>query len=753
MTWSPRKKISWDDPETKESHPDKSLARHIQEIRKTYELLRSRYDPPIDPSLMRWAEEIIDKVIEYHDMGKLHPDWSVHQDRRTINHSEMSIRWILDHLPSLGMPNIDTREFWLITYLILKHHSRLSKPALTGIRDRELKTFLEEYFEPVMALDGVSLFDILLDLSFEEAVVLADLYGMFKVADMFSALDICVADIDPSLRISIDKVKDMLSENGSLDMNRFNSQKKLVNAADITLLRAYTGWGKTTASILYAVSSGRRRVFYILPTITAINKFYERMCRSFGDVVGKYFYLYEWEKGSERDIDDDLVKRDLLNTLMIERLFLRYPITITTIDQLILTFLRIFKYHLRRFSFYNSVLIFDEVHLYTPRLMALLLLFLRQFHRIYRLRTLIMSATLPTPLIDYIKEYLGAGGTRVDVFDHRDGYMGRRRVMYEVRDGSIFDVLDEVVRRYERGESVLVILNTVDRAVEAAHLLRDKLGGDGSPVVLLHSRYMYVDRERIERQVEGLVRSGRPHIFVSTQVSEVSLDISYSYLYTEAAPLSSIIQRFGRVNRRGEHGTVIDRVNATILTKVGGNGGDSGNEYAPYSKYEVLETIDVLREYEGDKLRNELQLLEEYDERFDIEEYLKELGSKRLESLLRENGYLIALDLSEESVKKLIDYRNKDSVLAIPNPETMIIDDEDRKHELSRLIETLSSPGLPYEDRRVLLTRLKGYLVPMPIYFLTVGGRWRGFPIVDMDGYVYSPYYGLANVEVIEYVH
>jgi len=55
------------------------------------------------------------------------------------------------------------------------------------------------------------------------------------------------------------------------------------------------------------------------------------------------------------------------------------------------------------------------------------------------------------------------------------------------------------------------------------------------------------DRRRKLREARELLRRGG--IVVSTQVIEVGVDLDFKALITEAAPLSSLVQRVGRVNR------------------------------------------------------------------------------------------------------------------------------------------------------------------------------------------------------------
>ncbi len=88
------------------------------------------------------------------------------------------------------------------------------------------------------------------------------------------------------------------------------------------------------------------------------------------------------------------------------------------------------------------------------------------------------------------------------------------------------------------------------------------------------------DREEVYekiRNAENLRNSGKGtgFILVGTQAVEVGIDFSFNRLYTELSPMDSLIQRIGRVGRRGVKGE------ATIFTEL--------ESPAPYND----ETINV----------------------------------------------------------------------------------------------------------------------------------------------------------------
>ncbi|MGV1004383.1 MAG: CRISPR-associated helicase Cas3' [Candidatus Nanopelagicales bacterium] len=115
----------------------------------------------------------------------------------------------------------------------------------------------------------------------------------------------------------------------------------------------------------------------------------------------------------------------------------------------------------------------------------------------------------------------------------------------------LLEALDPVVAS---GGCVLVVANTVSRAVARYRQLREAFG---ERIFLAHSRF--VARERAEHDEwlrttfgpPGKSNSGarRGWIVVATQVAEQSLDVDFDLLVTDLAPLDLILQRVGRLHR------------------------------------------------------------------------------------------------------------------------------------------------------------------------------------------------------------
>lgn len=99
----------------------------------------------------------------------------------------------------------------------------------------------------------------------------------------------------------------------------------------------------------------------------------------------------------------------------------------------------------------------------------------------------------------------------------------------------------------------LAVCNTVKHAVEVFNeLVKLRKASLIPELVLLHSRFRQGDRDAGLHKVLSPVPTGG-RIVVSTQVIEAGVDLSASLLVTDLAPWASMIQRLGRLNRKGEY--------------------------------------------------------------------------------------------------------------------------------------------------------------------------------------------------------
>jgi len=116
---------------------------------------------------------------------------------------------------------------------------------------------------------------------------------------------------------------------------------------------------------------------------------------------------------------------------------------------------------------------------------------------------------------------------------------------------------------HKPGTTTLVIVNSVERAQLIYRALRseapsskDKKADAAADlpkveVILIHSRFRGPDRRQMEARLSATL-PGAGRIIVATQAIEAGVDITSRTLFTELAPWSSLVQRFGRCNRYGE---------------------------------------------------------------------------------------------------------------------------------------------------------------------------------------------------------
>ena len=128
---------------------------------------------------------------------------------------------------------------------------------------------------------------------------------------------------------------------------------------------------------------------------------------------------------------------------------------------------------------------------------------------------------------------------------------GARQPAYEALPVDVLKLAKKDIPREVR--SIGVVVNRVRSAREVHRALIDA----GFDSRLLTGRMRPLDREQVIAGISRVVDPDTPHtadrptFVVATQAIEVGADFSFDALITECAPIDSLRQRFGRLDRRG----------------------------------------------------------------------------------------------------------------------------------------------------------------------------------------------------------
>lgn len=326
------------------------------------------------------------------------------------------------------------------------------------------------------------------------------------------------------------------------------------------LLLAACGAGKTLAAWRWAESVARDeaigRVIFLYPTRgTATEGFRDYVAHAPESVVALVHGTARYElMGMQSNVDilpEHLRDKDFVPDEAEQRLFSlglwpkRY--FSATVDQ----FLSFMEHGYGGMcllpALADAAVIFDEVHSYDTRMWTALVSFLEHFD----VPTLCMTATLsPTrrsELTRGLRSY-PSPSEREQFLDLEDA---ETKARYIVSDTDMQEALEAACAAFGNGMRVLWVVNTVQRCQELAVSLRAQFGIDS---LVYHSRFRLEDRQTRHRETVDAFRASpkerpSPAFAVTTQVCEMSLDLDADVLVTEHAPVSSMVQRFGRAHR------------------------------------------------------------------------------------------------------------------------------------------------------------------------------------------------------------
>jgi CRISPR-associated endonuclease/helicase Cas3 len=309
-----------------------------------------------------------------------------------------------------------------------------------------------------------------------------------------------------------------------------------------TLVTAPTGAGKTN----FLLARCRERVFYTLPFQASINAMYKRIRTDLEAHFEAPADVRRLHATSRIELEDEAFDEDAD--------LQRHPgasVKVMTPYQMASIVFGTAGYEAMALDLRGNDVILDEVHTYDGVARSMVLQVVRMLVEL-GCRVHIGTATIPTALADALVEVLGgeANVHRVRLDDDTLDTFNRHRVHRVPSTDAAWEALDDLM---QAGKRVLFVSNQVQTAQERFRTVRSRYD---VPAMLIHSRYKRSDRAALEDRIEEFERKDGPCVVCATQVVEVSLDISFDAMITDAAPLDGLIQRFGRVNRRRSRETI-----------------------------------------------------------------------------------------------------------------------------------------------------------------------------------------------------
>jgi CRISPR-associated endonuclease/helicase Cas3 len=505
---------------------------------------------------------------------------------------------------------------------------------------------------------------------------------------------------------------------------RENSDKNVIAVAQ-------TGMGKTEAGLCWI---GDNKGFFTLPLKTAINEIYKRITKG---IVGAHnkeliglLHSDTYSKYIENITDDEDVDEYYSKTKQ-----LSLPVTICTLDQIFDFVFRYRGFEMKLATLCYSKIVIDEVQMYSPDLLAYLIVGLTYISKIGG-KFAILTATLPSIVPDLLKEQLKGTGI---TFEQPEPFINDKVLRHSVKIVCSRIEAAFVTEKYNNNK-ILVICNTVKEAQRIYGELKNnsEFCDRCKNINLFHSKFIKKDRKLKEKAIVefGKADCQDSGIWIATQVVEASLDIDFDLLITELSDINSLFQRMGRCYRN----RIFDGEGYNCFVFNGGEKRCSGvGKIIDEKLFEFSK--DVLKKVDGKITESQKQQMIEAvystDKIKDTAYYNDVLENIKYVQSIKEH------DLEKKEVKRI--FRNINNITMIP----LCVYNEN-KQKIDVLIEKIQTEDNK-KERRKLIDSINEFTVDVQHYDIKNSLSIRlpvskYFEIQVYDGFEYDIDLGLRKI-------